>query len=402
MRRRRDIHGYQHRLASAVKCLMKSDISEGNKARILEFRDWCASNGMSLGRMERYIAALRLAAGILDKEFREADKQDIVRVVGVIQARDYSAWTKATYRGMLKRFYGWLRNTGAGEQYPEEVRWIKTKVAKHERKLPGDGELITEDDIKRVISSADHPRDKALVAVLYEAGGRMGEIGSLDIGSVKSDQHGAMLHVAGKTGARPIRIVWSTPYLFQWLQCHPLRNDPSAPLWINLRGKTRNRHMQYPAFSRVLKRAFNAAGIKKRCYPHLFRHSRATALSQHLTEFQMNQYFGWEQGSDMPSTYVHLTGKNLDSSILKLNGVDVPESEQETVIQPLVCPRCDTMNPTDANFCAKCAGVLDVKTALTLETQQKERKQSDGIMNQLLQDPDVKKLLARKLQEMAA
>jgi hypothetical protein len=59
-------------------------------------------------------------------------------------------------------------------------------------------------------------------------------------------------------------------------------------------------------------------------------------MANPLTEFQMNHYFGWTQGSNMPSTYVHLSGKDLDGAILKMNGqkVDTPLPQQAN--QPIV------------------------------------------------------------------
>ncbi len=35
----------------------------------------------------------------------------------------------------------------------------------------------------------------------------------------------------------------------------------------------------------------------------------------------MNLYFGRVQGSDMPSVYVHLSGRDVDDAILKANGI---------------------------------------------------------------------------------
>ena len=36
------------------------------------------------------------------------------------------------------------------------------------------------------------------------------------------------------------------------------------------------------------------------------------------TEAQMKEHFGWVPGSYMPSTYVHLSGKDVDGAILKV------------------------------------------------------------------------------------
>jgi len=40
--------------------------------------------------------------------------------------------------------------------------------------------------------------------------------------------------VSGKTGDRRVRIIASVPALASWLDIHPNRNNPNAPLWISL------------------------------------------------------------------------------------------------------------------------------------------------------------------------
>ncbi len=50
------------------------------------------------------------------------------------------------------------------------------------------------------------------------------------------------------------------------------------------------------------------AGIKKRIYPHLFRHTRATRLLAKVPESIGAKYMGWVNGSKMVGVYVHLAG----------------------------------------------------------------------------------------------
>jgi site-specific recombinase XerD len=59
----------------------------------------------------------------------------------------------------------------------------------------------------------------------------------------------------------------------------------------------------HPALAKILKAAAEKAGLKKKAHPHKLRHSRATFLASKLTEAQMNQVFGWRQGSKMPNIY---------------------------------------------------------------------------------------------------
>ena len=111
-------------------------------------------------------------------------------------------------------------------------------------------------------------------------------------------------------------------YLKDWLKDHPNQKNPEAPLWFNFAKKTEKLEaMQYGAIRMQLNKISKKAGISKKIHPHLFRHSRCTHMASYLTEAQMNVYFGWVQGSDMPSIYVHLSGRDVDDVILKANGV---------------------------------------------------------------------------------
>lgn len=303
---------------------------------------------------------------------------------------------------MLKRFYKWLKNTG--DEYPEEVKWIKSNIKSTEKNLPANGDLITEKEVKKLIECAENSRDKAFVSVLYESGARIGELASLQISNVKIDEYGIILHVEGKTGSRPIRIISSTPYLMTWLQNHPLKDDKQQALWINLGHNNHKQPITYRGVVNMLRRLFIKARIQKRCNPHMFRHSRATYLADHLTEFQMNQYFGWIQGSGMPATYVHMSGKEIESSILELNGIKTQKNHKESSLKPIKCPRCDTINSHDSKFCNKCAGILDITTANELQqkiqTENEMRNNTDNIMNTLMKDPEFLQLFTQKIQDL--
>ena len=338
---------------------------------------------------------------LLGKDFDKATKEDIMRAVRAVQETEkYSPWTKSTYKTMLKRFFKWLKK----EENPEEIAWIKCRIKLTEKRLPQNNDLLTEEEVQKLVSLAEHPRDKAFIATLYESGTRIGELASLQIKNINFDEYGAVLNVHGKTGSRPVRIISSTPHLVTLLQNHPLRNDPTAPLWICIGTTNHNKPLKYQSIRVMLMRLFEKAQIKKRFNPHMFRHSRATFLADHLTEFQMNQYFGWIQGSKMPSTYIHMSGKKIDSSILALNGIEQKENHKERKLKPKICPRCDTINTSEARFCTKCAGILDLKTAQELEKRNKDerkiRDKSDNIMQDLLSDKEFYDLFIKKVKEL--
>jgi len=386
-----DIHNYLGRLVAAERRL-HNPLSERNRELILEFEKKLISKGLSTPRIEKYVETLTKIGEILGKDFDAATKRDIEDLVFKIERSDRSPWTKHTYKVILKRFYRWLK--GGDEEYPEEVRWIKTTLKARDELLPED--LLTEEDVMRLVEACSNPRDKAFIITLYESGARIGEVGFMRIRDVSFEESYARLMLKGKTGARRVIVVAATPYLQTWIQNHPLRNDPDAPLWVNIGTVNRFKAMSYPALAKILKVAAERAGLSKKVHPHKLRHSRATFLASKLTEAQMNQVFGWKQGSDMPSIYVHLSGRDLDDAILGVYGLKKVE-EKEPKLKPKICPRCNTSNAIEARFCMKCGLALDVKVAQEIE---EARSKTDKIMNLLMKDSEFRELLLRKLREL--
>jgi integrase/recombinase XerD len=107
-------------------------------------------------------------------------------------------------------------------------------------------------------------------------------------------------------------------------------------------------------------------GIKKKIYPHLFRHSRATHLAKYLTEQELKVFFGWSNSSKMASIYVHLSGKDIDNKILEIHGIK-PKEPKTQHLKPIVCIRYNTQNDSTAKYCKNCGMVLDIREAINLE-----------------------------------
>lgn len=373
------------------------EILDANRYTIIEFHDYCFSFGLSKSRISKYMGVLINLSKMLDKDFRQADKKDILAITQKIEKSNLGDWTKHDYKVTLKRFYKWL---GGDDYYPENVRWIRTTVRNGKHKLPS--EILTEDEVRKLINGASSARDRAFVSALYESGGRIAELLSLRIKDIQFDQYGASITVSGKTGMRRVRLIMSSPYLLEWINSHPRKEDVNSPLWVVKKISKNDKTAVYSylkpgASSILLKRLAMKEGIKKNIYPHLFRHSRATHLSKHLTEAQMKEIFGWTQNSDMAGVYVHLSGRDVDDALLKLSGLKKDEKEDESRLRPKNCPRCKVVNPPTAKFCNSCSAALDIEAAIELDSQ---RKVWDDRMAVLMKNPEVQELLVRKMLEL--
>jgi len=135
---------------------------------------------------------------------------------------------------------------------------------------------------------------------LYYSGCRVGELITVPPQNVYFDEMGAVMIVNGKTGYRRVRITKYTGFLKM----------------AKARGKKTLFPFDYSQAYKLCQKSGEL--INKNVYPHLFRHSRATQLAQHLTESQLRLFFGWSGRSDMPAVYVHLSGRDIDKAICQL------------------------------------------------------------------------------------
>ena len=92
------------------------------------------------------------------------------------------------------------------------------------------------------------------------------------------------------------------------------------------------------------------------------------------------------------------------SQLSAINGIKARIRKEESKLLPKKCPRCDMINTFDSRHCGKCGGILDLKYAMEMEEKQKEevkvRSDSDKLMDMLLKDKDVQKVLMEKLVSM--
>jgi site-specific recombinase XerD len=242
----------------------------------------------------------------------------------------------------LRSFFNWLR---PGNDFFSSIRSRQPK-----NNLPVD-ELLLSHDIITLRDAANNQRDRALVMVLWDSATRKGELLNINIGHIQLDKFGAVVIVDGKTGKRRLRLIDSVPDLQLWLNMHPMRNDPKAPLFITDRKYDGDyRRLNEQTVNNMLNGLAEKASLKKNVYPHAFRHGRLTDLAKRgFNEMELRIFAGWTKESNMPATYLHLSGADLEKKILAKNGIIEDDSmEREEELKPIDCPRCRTRNPAGA------------------------------------------------------
>jgi integrase len=275
---------------------------------------------------------------------------------------------------------------------------------KIEGKNPND--LLTKEEIDRMINMADEGRDQAIMSVLAESGCRVGELVSSKIGDVGvGDDFTRLTFRRGKTGLRTVPLKESIVYLNRWLAKHPLSGNPDASLWVSLNQIPLTRGSKVYGFRSMnentvlvlVKRVAKKAGIKKNVHPHLFRHTCATELAKEWTEPMMRTYLGWDRNSPMPSVYTHLAGSDLEDAQRKRLGM-VKSDEPELKFKN--CPRCKTEMPARVEFCTVCGEVMNKNKVQTIEDGLRDMVSEeirDMVKEMFFSSPDKFNLIRSKL-----
>lgn len=143
-----DSHLYERRLEHALAALDEDKfVSKKNKHTILSYIRYRNTHGLSIPRQVYYIVSLRKLAKLLEGEsFRESKKQELVYGISEIKKEDIEYDTKRTEKECIKCFCRWLKGGEDEDEYPEEVRWIKSKHMLNHKILPDD--LLTEDGVR--------------------------------------------------------------------------------------------------------------------------------------------------------------------------------------------------------------------------------------------------------------
>ncbi|MDI6819581.1 MAG: site-specific integrase [Candidatus Hodarchaeaceae archaeon] len=237
--------------------------------------------------------------------------------------------------------------------------------------------------------------------VCYESGARASEILGIKIKDAEFDQFGAVLHIRGKTGKRMIRLVESVSDLRLWLSMHPDGKNPDAWLWPGR--KQSGGPLSRVTFEWLLAKLGERAGLSKHIHPHLLRHSRATHLANVLTEPQMREFFGWTKASYMPEIYVHLSGRDVDATLLKHYGIKI-ETPAEDPLELKTCPWCQAVNSPSARFCQRCNAPLDPASAEKAAEKQRRRMEfTEWFIERMLQEAPsaAENALREKREELA-
>jgi integrase/ribosomal protein L40E len=340
---------------------IKNDSSINQKAKevFLKYVEFKQTERISYHRLSRILDLFyHILKNFKNVDFSSLTQEQADKIWIWISQQNWKEWTKYTYSRIFKNFVGWLN-----ENYSLKIKTKDWKVQKPKNSIMPDY-LITEEEFNKLFNATDDIQERLLIGLLYESACRINEILSLQIKNVSFNNYGAKLVVKGKTGQRVVPIVWFANLLRQFIEAHPFKDNPEAFLFYYKNREGKLVPLKYDIFTKNLKNLCKKVGINKRIHPHLFRHTRLTELAKELPEQILKQIAGWVPDSKMAQTYLHLSMRDIEESLLtKVYGIKPSDNDRKEKF--VVCPKCNELNPPSATICWRCK--TDLKESKLIE-----------------------------------
>jgi len=210
------------------------------------------------------------------------------------------------------------------------INWLMTflnkplKITAPSKIVPNKNPLTEEEIQKIFLASKDNPMDYAILHILYYGQLRREEVTNLNLEDIDWDR--------GK-----IRVNKGKGNRYDTINIHPNALNATKD-YLPYRGKPKNGHEKALFINRyrtrisknqihfTVKRAGSNAGITKRIYPHLFRISSITHMSEHGATMPEIQKQSRHQSLDTLQGYIQLSEKHAKDSYLKT----IPSFTQQT------------------------------------------------------------------------
>lgn len=204
----------------------------------------------------------------------------------------------------IRSFYRYLVREGILNSNPIE----QTSTPRQDRRLPS---FLTVEEMFRLLDTPDLKtpqglRDRCLIELIYAAGLRISELVKLNLEQIKLDT--CEIKVMGKGSKERIVLIGkpATKALNDYLDNgRPLLlgGNINSDLLLNNKGVRLSERM----IQKILNKYARLAGISKRVYPHLLRHTFATHMLDGGADLRVVQELLGHSSLSTTQIYTHVT-----------------------------------------------------------------------------------------------
>jgi site-specific recombinase XerD len=330
--------------------------------------------GRKLTTRENNLRTIIVITKEISKQYKEWTKSDIEEYfirLSTDPKLKVKPYTKEIRKAIITKFFRWLYEKTSHDDAPEVVSSLKINHKSYDKFLnPND--FLTENEVKSLIDTCDHPRDSCFIMVLYESGARISEVLSLNIKDVEFIGDAVKTYIRkSKTKRRPVDLLISAPYIQAWIQKHPKRDNPDAPFFISFSPATYGTRLMSHSTLEILQKLKYRCGIKKKVNHHLFRHMAITrCILDGMPIPAVKRRFGLSNNTNVLERYSWISDEDVENSYRVACGYEPNKTDRNNIdiLKPKKCWRCKTPNPVTNKYCDNCYTHLDYETvSLDLE-----------------------------------
>jgi integrase/recombinase XerD len=170
-----------------------------------------------------------------------------------------------------------------------------------ERKLP---DVLSKEEIGKMLKTTKNLKHKTIIALIYSCGLRRSESVKIKINDIDSKR--MLIKIRGAKGKKD-RYVQLSANILPLLRNYYRKEKPNIWIFEGADGK------QYSEISiyNVIKNAAKNAGIAKRVYPHILRHSYATHHLEQGTDLRFIQEWLGHDSSKTTEIYTHVSNNSF-------------------------------------------------------------------------------------------
>jgi hypothetical protein len=406
--------------------------NEVNRQLIYEYHKYLVSRDTSTNYQKDNVKLMYMFAKVLGESKTFIDVRDSETIVAFLDIKIKSKeedpeekWitTWNDYLWRIKMFYRWLYNVklkgnNNERNYYNISNWktpdfVNINKKKTKRLSPyNESDIWDKEELISIVKYEPYKRNKAILTLLWDFNARPHEITLMRIKNIRlRERYGeGEVPYEAKTGSGPILLTCSFPYVRDWLNEHPFRNEPNARLVCNLTTGGQVKPNAIWDIMRQLKirikrlldnnEITDAKELEKLQYlintkkwnPYCIRHSSITHDSDYLPDYALKKKVRWSMNSKQGTRYIkRRMGNELKEKILAYNGITIETNtkNQKTVMG---CTRCQLVNAIENKYCSKCSYPLKPEAYDEIKLEEDKRmkileekqKQKDEQINQLI------------------
>lgn len=287
--------------------------------------DWILdkrAKGKSANTLRCYLSSFHAISKLSPKPLLKSTKKDVQKLQIAIREK-YKDPT--IYLHVIRNFLSYHGKDSVAS-------FISLSFKKSKRDWQDPEKVLNRSDVGRMLSVTRDVRDRCLISMLWDSGGRAHEIASIQNGDLerKNDSNGKLIFtlwfrkqkVAGEE--RRIPLYESSKYILRWLRAHPDPENKEATLFPSAGRQVKELSPIHTNTIRdIVRIAGRLAKIEKPTHPHSFRHGRATDLKMRgVSDDAIRVYMGWVKDSTMPTLYVSRTQQDQMNEIASKLGFE--------------------------------------------------------------------------------